>query len=110
MRAGIDLNQRLHLDRKLGDHISNCFAQAAEAKRQADATADADANTDFLSLERTWLELAHQYQFMEGLERFLMNECQSAVGRHARIDDVHDAQAEANFRAKVVKFPHNGNP
>jgi hypothetical protein len=61
------------LDQKLRDHISNCLAQAAEAKRQADAIADPDAKADFLSQERTWNELAHNYQFSARLERFLLN-------------------------------------
>jgi hypothetical protein len=60
------------LDQKLSDHISNCLAQAAAAKRQADATADADAKTNLLSLERIRHELAQNYQFSERLERFLM--------------------------------------
>jgi hypothetical protein len=63
------------LDQKLSDHVQNCFAQAAEAKRQADATADADVKTDFLSLERLWHELAQTYQFSERLERVLLNHC-----------------------------------
>jgi hypothetical protein len=64
---------RLHLDQKLRDHIGNCLAQAEEAKRRADATADPDAKDDFLSLERTWKELAQHYQFSARLERFLLN-------------------------------------
>ena len=60
------------LDQKLRDHIGNCLAQAEEAKRQADATADPDAKDDFLSLERTWNELAHHYQFAARLELFLL--------------------------------------
>jgi hypothetical protein len=63
----------LYLDQKLRDHISNCLAQAAEAKRQADATADPDAKADFLSQELTWNELAQNYQFSARLERFLLN-------------------------------------
>jgi hypothetical protein len=61
------------LEQKLSDHIKNCLARAAEAKRQADATADEDAKTDFLSLERLWYELAQNYQFSERLECFLLN-------------------------------------
>jgi hypothetical protein len=68
----------LHLDKTLRDHISNCLARAEEAKRQADATADTDAKDNFLSLERTWNELAHGYQFTARLERFLLNQCSPA--------------------------------
>jgi hypothetical protein len=64
----------LALDQKLRDHISNCLAQAAEAGRQADATADPDAKDDFLTLERTWNELAHGFQFAASLERFLLDQ------------------------------------
>jgi hypothetical protein len=71
----------LCLDQKLSDHINNCLAQAAEAKRQADATADADAKTDFLSLERIWNELAQNYQFSERLERFLLTQFETAERR-----------------------------
>jgi hypothetical protein len=71
----------LRLERKLRDHISSCLTQAAEAKRQADATADASAKTDFLSLERLWNELAQSYQFSQRLERFLLNHCNIAERR-----------------------------
>jgi hypothetical protein len=62
----------LFLDQTLRDHISNCLAQAAEAGRQAGATADSDSKDEFLSLERTWNELAQSYQFSARLECFLL--------------------------------------
>jgi hypothetical protein len=74
------ISMGLYLDQKLRDHIDNCLAQAAEAKRQADAIAESDAKADFLSLERTWNELAYHYQFLAKLERFLLNRRNTAEG------------------------------
>jgi hypothetical protein len=69
------------LDQTLRDHISNYLSQAAEAGRQADAAGDLDAKDNFLTLARTWSELAHYYQFAAKLEHFLLNHGNTAEQR-----------------------------
>jgi hypothetical protein len=87
----------LYLDQTLRDHISICLSQAAEAGRQADATADRDAKDVFLSLERTWNELAHSYQFAAKLERFLLKQC-SPAERDSRLA----VGAEGRFSTRTL--------
>jgi hypothetical protein len=58
---------------KLGDHISNCFARALESEARAEAAADSQIRKDNLALARQWRDLAERYQFIESLERFLLD-------------------------------------
>ena len=62
------------MDQKLGHHISNCLFRAADAKRQADLSIEPTAKDHFLTLERSWYELAQSDQFMERFERFLLDD------------------------------------
>src|SRR5215207_3010278 len=66
------------MDQKLGQHISNCLSRAADAKRQADLTIEPTAKDHFLTLERTWCELAQSYQFTERFERCLLDDGNTA--------------------------------
>lgn len=64
----------------LSDHIRNCLERAADARQQANETADPRAKADLLRLEQSWACLAQSYQFAERLERFLLTNGRTAVG------------------------------
>jgi hypothetical protein len=58
---------------KLADHINACLARAAEAERLAAATSDADLRAQHLDMAKRWMHLARSYEFIESLERFLLD-------------------------------------
>ncbi len=58
---------------RLGDHIRNCRARAAEAEARAAATSEPDLRGEYLALSKQWLHLAQSYEFAESLERFLLD-------------------------------------
>ena len=58
---------------KLSQHIAECYERAANCKRRAEQTIDTARKTELLDFERTWTHLAHSYEFVESLERFLLS-------------------------------------
>jgi hypothetical protein len=59
----------LHL---MWDHISNCYARAADARRRSELTNDPERKADLLLMEQNWQELARSYELSEQLERTLL--------------------------------------
>ena len=57
---------------RLRDHISNCYVRAADARRLADATGNAERKADLLLMEENWKRLAQSYELTEQFERSLM--------------------------------------
>src|SRR5215469_10773971 len=66
---------------KLSDHIANCLARAAETERHAAETSDEAARSDNELIAKTWRHLASSYQFVERLERFLLEADKRKAGR-----------------------------
>ena len=66
---------------KLSDHIANCLAQAADAERRAFEASNETLRNDYERLAKTWRTLASSYQFVESLERFLLD---ADKARHAQ--------------------------
>jgi len=58
---------------KLGDHIANCLALAAESERCAAEAPTEALRIDHERMAKTWRHLASSYQFVESLERFLID-------------------------------------
>ena len=58
---------------KLGDHIANCLARAAEAERRAAEAPNEATRIDNEQMAKAWRHLASSYQFVENLERFLLD-------------------------------------
>jgi hypothetical protein len=58
---------------KLSEHIADCQNRAADCGRRAGQTTDAATKRELLDLERSWTHLAHSYEFVETLERFLLS-------------------------------------
>jgi hypothetical protein len=65
---------------KLGDHIANCFARAAEAERQAAETSNQAIRVGYETMARSWRHIAGSYQFVESLERFLLDAAEAKGG------------------------------
>lgn len=55
---------------RLSDHIRACYERSAQA--QDAARLDPSARSHHLEMARRWMYLAHSYEFVEGLERFLL--------------------------------------
>ena len=56
---------------KLSDQISECLAQAAEARERADATTDPELREDWLQMELRWLRIVESCRFVEQAALFL---------------------------------------
>lgn len=57
---------------RMWDHISNCYARAADLSRRADQTADSERQADLLRMAESWTRLAQSYELSEQLERALL--------------------------------------
>ncbi len=57
---------------KLGDQIAHCLDRAAVAGRIAADATDPAVKSDYEHIARGWRNLAASYQFVESLERFLV--------------------------------------
>jgi hypothetical protein len=66
---------------RLHDHISNCYARAADARRLADATSNAERKADLLLMEENWKRLAQNYELTERFERTLLVRSREIVQR-----------------------------
>ncbi|MGA9950468.1 MAG: hypothetical protein WBQ24_19640 [Xanthobacteraceae bacterium] len=58
---------------KLGDHITNCLARAEDAERRGLETSDAETKAETMRMAKAWRHLARSYEFIESLERFLLD-------------------------------------
>lgn len=59
--------------KKLDEHIADCLDRAAEAERRAADTTDRCVRLDHECMAHAWRHLACSYQFVETLERFLLD-------------------------------------
>jgi hypothetical protein len=58
---------------KLGDHIANCLARADDADLRGLETSDLEIKAEAERMAKAWRHLAHSYEFVESLERFLLD-------------------------------------
>jgi len=58
---------------KLSEHIAGCWARAEDAERRAVQASDATVRADNERLAQSWRHLARSYEFVESLERFLLD-------------------------------------
>jgi hypothetical protein len=58
---------------RLGDHIKACRERAAECTVMAQSCADEIRKANYLEIEKHWLHIAKSYEFVESLERFLLD-------------------------------------
>ena len=82
---------------KVGDHIANCLAQAAEAERRAAAASDEVTRIGNERMAKSWRHLASSYQFAERLERFLLEADKRGGGLSS--DDLDSAPLEPDTPA-----------
>jgi hypothetical protein len=58
---------------KLGDHIASCLARADDADRRAARASDPESKAEAERMAKAWRHLARSYEFIESLERFLLD-------------------------------------
>jgi len=58
---------------KLEDHIAEALARAAAAERRSAEASDAMIGDEHDKIAKSWRHLAASYQFVESLERFLLD-------------------------------------
>jgi hypothetical protein len=58
---------------KLTEHIANALERAAEAEQRAADTPDPGLRADNQNIARSWRTLARSFEFVESLERFLID-------------------------------------
>ena len=80
--------------RRLSKEISECYAHADDCARKAAEASSEELRDDFLRLQRSWLNLAHSYEFTERLTAFTReNERNRSILQKA-IDSVFDKGAD----------------
>jgi hypothetical protein len=58
---------------RLSQHIAACFERAREADARAAKSGDPAQKTEYEAIARSWRNLARSYEFVESLERFLLD-------------------------------------
>jgi hypothetical protein len=58
---------------KLGDHIASCVARPDDAERRSSQASDSETKAESERMAKAWRHLARSYQFVESLERFLLD-------------------------------------
>jgi hypothetical protein len=58
---------------KLGDHVTDCHIRAAECEAQAREATNDGIKAEFLKMAKRWSHLARSYEFVETVERFLLD-------------------------------------
>jgi hypothetical protein len=58
---------------RLSEHIANALDRAAAADRRAADTKDPELRLDNERMAQTWRLLARSFQFVESLEKFLID-------------------------------------
>ncbi len=59
---------------KLGDHIKACLERAEQCSAAAATASDPVVRSQLLDLELQWHHCAKSYEFIESLERFLIDQ------------------------------------
>ena len=59
---------------QLGDRISACLERAEQCREAAASEIDERVHRQLLDLEQQWQHVAESYQFIESLERFLLDQ------------------------------------
>jgi hypothetical protein len=59
---------------KLSDHVTECIVRAADTERRAREATDLQLRQDLLDIARRWRHLAESYQFVESLDRFIVDQ------------------------------------
>ena len=58
---------------KLGDHIASCLARADDAERRSSESSDKESKAESERMAKAWRHVARSYEFIESLERFLLD-------------------------------------
>jgi hypothetical protein len=68
---------------KLSDHVSECIARAADTERRAREATDSQLRQDLFDIAKRWRHLAESYQFVESLDRFIVEQKSQRVSKSA---------------------------
>jgi hypothetical protein len=58
---------------RLGEYISACLQRADECRKTASSETDDRVRSQLLDLEQQWHHVAKSYEFIETLERFVLD-------------------------------------
>jgi len=64
---------------KLGDHIKACLSRAEACRLAAEKASDAEVRKQLTELALQWEHAARSYEFIESLERFLLDQQKNAL-------------------------------
>ena len=66
---------------KLSDHVTECIVRAADTDRRAREATDPQLRQDLFDIARRWRHLAESYQFVESLDRFIVDQKTQRMGK-----------------------------
>jgi hypothetical protein len=90
---------------RLGDHISACLQRADECRQAAASETDERVRTQLLEMERQWRHVAKSYEFIESLERFLLDQQKNALpkaGENPSRDNLHSPSCPSHYAAHNI--------
>ena len=64
---------------KLGDHIKACLSRAEACRLAAEKATDLEVRKQLTELGMQWEHAAKSYEFIESLERFLLDQQKNAL-------------------------------
>ena len=64
---------------KLGDHIKACLSRAEACRLAAEKATDLEVRKQLMELGMQWEHAAKSYEFIESLERFLLDQQKNAL-------------------------------
>ena len=59
---------------QLSDNVTECISRAADTERRAREATDSQLRQDLFDIARRWRHLAESYQFVESLDRFIVEQ------------------------------------
>ena len=91
---------------RLGDHISACLQRADECRQAAASETDERVRTQLLEMERQWRHVAKSYEFIESLERFLLDQEKNALpqAEESPWRDNLDAESELSEPLRSAQY------
>jgi hypothetical protein len=90
---------------KLGDHIKACLDRAAEADALAAKTEEPTLKAELTAMAMRWLHLSRSYEYIESLERSLLDSQNTKGARTAKASAIMQSKAGHPF---IYRCPTTG--
>jgi len=89
-----------------GTNIAASYGRAAECKERAPSATHPETKAEYIRLARGWVHLARSYEFVESLERFLLDATRKRHSLRPRtFQKLPTLYADENRREQKTRSP-----